>query len=402
MPHLKSLLLVAIAAVAASCAKPAPAATTCPALAGVANSPRDATAALRDCIDRTAPGARLDLPAAAYTLRQQLRVLRPITIATAGIADSAAGCATLGATRCAILHVDLDGAPNPNIMPIEMAGDGITLTHLVIEGSSNATRRADCALPDRRPLGGGIRVLGSHFTMRKSVLRNFTCYTTMEVLARSTFLTIEDNLIGPNGDHRPGSIWSDGITIHDSADSVVRRNRFIDNTDVQLILGGCRRCRIDHNRFSHGGTFARASFAELMLQAFPSTTGDYTGTIVTANSIDCGAARLCGYGIMIGADPWKAGEDPHYPGAMFGGTITANSIRNALIAINVDTPTGPVEIRGNTVAASGGSRQSDCGTHDWPAVNVSPRAARFVRGDPSNLTEGHVSTTSCIINRQPR
>ena len=201
----------------------------------------------------------------------------------------------------------------------------------------------------------------SNFTVRKSIFRNFTCYTTMEILARANKLTIEDNHIGPNGDHRPGDIWSDGITIHDSEDSVVRRNFFIDNTDVQLILGGCRRCRIENNEFRHGGAFERASFAELMLQAFPSTTGDYTGTVVTGNRIDCGPARRCGYGLMIGANPWKAGENPRYPGAMFGGTITGNSIANALIGINIDSPTGPVEIHGNQVRASGGTHGSDCG-----------------------------------------
>ena len=247
-----------------------------------------------------------------------------------------------------------------------------------------------------------MRVLGSNFTIRKSALRNFTCYTTMEVLDRAKKLLIEDNYIGPNGDHRPGDIWADGITIHDSEDTVVRRNTFVDNTDVQLILGGCRRCRIEDNEFRHSGQFARASFAELMLQAFPSTSGNYSGTVVTRNRIDCGKKHLCGYGIMIGANPWKAGENPRYPGAMFGGTITKNKVANALIGINIDSPTGPVSIYGNEVLSSGGRFRSDCGIKDWPSVNVAPGARRFVRGDPSNQAEGSVSSTSCIVNRQPR
>ncbi len=138
-----------------------------------------------------------------------------------------------------------------------------------------------------------------------------------------------------------------------------------------------------------------------MLQAFPSTTGNYTGTIVSGNRIDCGRARLCGYGIMIGANPWKAGENPRYPGAMFGGRITGNSVSNALIGINIDSPTGPTEIYGNQVQSSGGRYKSDCGERDWPGVNVAPGAARFVKGDPSNQVEGSTSTTSCIVNRQP-
>jgi hypothetical protein len=286
-------------------------------------------------------------------------------------------------------------------MPIEVVGDGISFTHLIIEGSKTPGIIADCKIADRRPLGGGMRVLGSNFSIRKSVLRNFTCYTTMEVLDRAKRLVIEDNYVGPNGDHRPGDVWTDGVTVHDSEDTIIRRNVFIDNTDVQLILGGCRHCRIEHNVFRHSGSFEKASFAELMLQAFPSTSGDYTGTVVTKNRIDCSKKHMCGYGIMIGANPWKAGENPRYPGAMFGGSITENQIANALVGINIDAPTGPVTIHSNKVTTSGGRFRSDCGTKEWPAVNIAPSAVRFVRGDPSNSSEGSLTSTSCIVNRHP-
>ena len=68
---------------------------------------------------------------------------------------------------------------------------------------------------------------------------------------------------------------------------------------------------------------------------------------------------------MIGSAPW-------HPGRMSGGRISGNVVRNALIGINIDALTGPVEIDGNRVAASGGRFASDCGTRDWPAVNVGP------------------------------
>ncbi|HVF37738.1 MAG TPA: right-handed parallel beta-helix repeat-containing protein [Sphingomicrobium sp.] len=358
--HPLKLVWIALVAGAAAVSLAQPA-SACPLLWQFANMPHDASAALLDCVETTAQGGRLELPAATFVIRRQVRITKPITIRTAGLADNAPSCDLLGEGRCATIRIDLYGAPNPNIMPIEIVADGISLAHLVVEGSGNPVLRQDCSLPDRRPLGGGLRVRGSSFTVRKSTFRNFACYTTMEILAGSNALLIEDNLIGPNGDHRPGDIWSDGITIHDSEDSVVRRNFFIDNTDVQLILGGCRRCRIQNNEFRHSGAFERASFAELMLQAFPSTSGDYTGTLVSQNRIDCGPSRRCGFGLMVGANPWKVGENPRYPGAMFGGTITGNTILNALIGINVDAPTGPVEMYGNQVLSSGGTHASDCG-----------------------------------------
>ena len=84
--------------------------------------------------------------------------------------------------------------------------------------------RGFCGRPEARPSGGGIRVSASGFGLRKSVLRNFTCYTALEVTAGRRGAAIEDNRVGPNGDHRPGEVWSDGVTIHDSASAIVRRN----------------------------------------------------------------------------------------------------------------------------------------------------------------------------------
>ena len=398
MVSLKTFILIAISSLATSCARPAAA---CPAVTALADSAQDASTALLNCIEKTPSGGRLELAPGTYMLRKQVRILKPVVLATAGVADAAAACDQLGVAQCATLVTNLEGATNPNIMPIEIAADRVSITHLIIQGSGDPKLRGDCSLPDRRPLGGGMRVLGSHFTLRKSILRNFACYTAMEVLARANALTIEDNLIGPNGDHRPGDIWSDGITIHDGEDTIVRHNRFIDNTDVQLILGGCRRCRIEANRFRHSGVFARAAFAELMLQAFPSTSGNYTGAVVTANDIDCGPAHLCGYGIMIGANPWKEGENTHYPGAMFGGTVSGNSVINAKVGINIDSPTGPVKVFGNTVRLSGGRYDSDCGEKVWPGVNIAPGAQRFIVGDVSDMPKGSVSTTRCILNRKP-
>lgn len=397
---LRQIALAFVAMIAFGYTTPA---NSCPNLAKFANSSSDASRTLNECIQETAKGARLEIPPGTYRLRRQIKIEHEITISSQGVTDSAPACAELPPRSCAIFVIDLIGRPNPSLMPIEVTGDGVTLIHLVVEGtgSPSPNLRADCSNPDLRPLGGGLRIRASTFTLRKSILRNFACYTTIEALGGINSLVLEDNQIGPNGDHRRGGVWSDGITILDASASVVRRNIFIDNTDVQLILGGCQRCTIEDNRFHHRGDFAGASFAELMLQAFPSTSGNYTGTVVRRNIIDCGPRRRCGYGIMIGANPWKDGDNPHYPGAMFGGSITRNIVRNAMIGINIDAPTGITEVRANRVERSGGVAKSDCGTRDWPAVNVAPRALRLVRGAPSNQSARSVTTSSCMINRDP-
>jgi hypothetical protein len=241
-----------------------------------------------------------------------------------------------------------------------------------------------------------MRVSGvARFALTGSVLRDFTCYTALEIIAGAREIRIEHNLFGPNGDHRPGKVWTDGLTIHDAIGAVIRDNDFLDNTDVQLVLGGCRRCRIENNRFRHSGAFERASFAELMLHSWPSTSGDFSGTIVSGNRIDCGPRRRCGYGIMIGSAPW-------YPGRTQGGTVAGNSVSNAQVGINIDEITGSMDIRGNQVSNSGGRYQSDCGIRDWPAVNVGPASARLMTNDPANVSEGSVSTRGCLLNRHER
>lgn len=393
MLSIRVIVLVLIAGFAGSYARPAKA---CSLLRGTASSLPDVSAALMDCIAKTAAGGRLELPPGTYRLRRAIVITKPISISTAGLAANSPGCAKLPAGRCATFSIDPQGATEPNILPVRIAANGVSLSHLIVQGvGASSRRRDDCGRPDRRPLSGGIRVSGSRFAVRKSILRDFACYSALEITAGAISPTVEDNVIGPNGDHRPGELWTDGVTIHDSEAAVVRRNVFVDNTDVQLILGGCRSCRIENNQFRHSGPFSKASFAELMLHSWPNTSGNYAGTVVRGNRIDCGPERRCGYGIMVGAAPW-------YEGRMSGGKITGNEVRNAMIAINIDALSGPVEIHDNQVRSSGGRYQSDCGVRDWPAVNIAPRSVARVRGDPSDQPEKSLSTSGCLLNRQPR
>lgn len=385
----RSMIAVLFGLVAACSARPADA---CATLASYGRSGADASRALDECLKRIPSGGRLEMAPGVYRLSRPVIIDRPVRISTAGLAATSPSCGSLPAGRCATLLID-PRVTRPSQMPLTVSASSVNLSHLIVRGVGTTPRqRGYCAQPDQRPSGGGIRVTGSNFSLRRSLLRDFACYTALEVTAAAKRPVIAGNVIGPNGDHRPGEVWADGITIHDSESALVNDNVFTDNTDVQLVLGGCRSCRIENNRFAHSGAFERASFAELMLHSWPNTSGDFTGTVVRGNRIDCGAARSCGYGIMIGAAPW-------YEGRMNGGTITGNSVRNALLGINIDGLTGPVEIRGNQVAASGGRARSDCGIRDWPAVNVAPKSAHLVRGDPSNRREGSVKTRRCLLNR---
>lgn len=110
--------------------------------------------------------------------------------------------------------------------------------------------------------------------------------------------------------------------------------------------------------------------------------------------MDCGVARSCGFGIQIGSLPW-------YKGRASGGEVFGNAVANAMIGINIDALSGPMRIQDNLVRSSVGSFASDCGSRIWPAANIGPASRHFVVGDPSNLEEGSIDTSSCLLNRQP-
>jgi hypothetical protein len=365
----------------------------CARLQLYANRPANASGALTDCLQHLSSGAELSLHPGVYRLTSPILIDKPVTITTAGVEAASAGCGDLPG-RCATFAIDVPPGIEARTMPVEVRADGVTFDHLVVQGGgATAGRQSACLNPASRPNSGGIRVSGSHFTMRKSLLRGFTCYSALEIMAAEG-PTLQGNVIGPDGRHI-GKLWSDGVTIHDSNHAWVTGNLFVDNTDVQLIFGGCRSCTIENNRFRHSQASSSGSFAELMLQAWPSTSGDYSGTVVRGNSIDCGAERRCGYGIMIGSAPW-------YAGRMSGGSIASNDVANAMIGINIDALSGPVDVHGNVVRASGGRFLSDCGTKLWPPVNVGPTSRQFLHGDPAQVAEESVSTAHCLLNRPGR
>ncbi|MEJ1978369.1 MAG: right-handed parallel beta-helix repeat-containing protein [Acetobacteraceae bacterium] len=159
------------------------------------------------------------------------------------------------------------------------------------------------------------------------------------------------NAVLDNGTHDGRGLWADGMTVIDATDVVISGNVFRDNTDVQIVLGGCLRCTVADNTILSRDA---AAFAGLLVHAWPSTSGDYAGTRITGNRIDCGAARRCGFGLGVGGAAW-------YESPTSGGVITGNSIRRAQVGINVNDVSGPVDIWGNQVSESGGSVQTPCG-----------------------------------------
>ncbi|QBM76826.1 right-handed parallel beta-helix repeat-containing protein [Sphingomonas sp. AAP5] len=364
----------------------------CPGLALPSN---DEAAELQKCLDHLPAASVLALTPRIYVLHAPITINQRVTITSAGVGATAQGCSPNIDNRCATLVLAaMHGAIPLDRMPLEIAKAGVSLRHLRVQGSRGADKAYDqrvCLNEQTRPMGGGIRVRASNFTFSGSAIRGVACYTAMEVRAGADHLRVIDSLFWENGDHQTPLMWADGLTVHEAKDATITRNLFRDNTDVQLIFGGCARCRISHNSFTHSEGFGGASFAELMLQSWPTTSGDFSGSLISENAINCSPTKRCGYGIMIGSSPW-------YAGRATGGEVSRNTVRFAMIGLNVDRLTGPMVIRDNTIAESGGRYSSACGTKDWPALNTAPLSKKFTLGMPTGTG---VSTQGCLLNQHP-
>ena len=175
-------------------------------------------------------------------------------------------------------------------------------------------------------------------------------------------------------------MWSDGLTLLRSNDAVVTGNHFEDNSDVDLIFGGGTNAVVSDNNVVHQG---HPTYAGIMLDNFNNTTpGDFTGTVVTGNTVECGA-QLCDFGIELGPRPW-------YPSSnTLGGSVTGNTVRNAKQGINVagaGTAEFPLVLYENSATGSPSSATFLCGVRQTSNFNISPDSVVDRRGDTTPVT----------------
>ncbi len=309
-------------------AKPPPAGA-CPELVPLRDKAVDSSAALQLCIDRTSPGGTLELPAGRYHLADQVKLTQPLTLRTAGSAG-APPCGVSGA--CAELVALPALTANFGLLRVE--GSGLHVDHLVLDGNrqgrAGTAAHAACVAGNNAPGHNGIFSCSS-CSLTNSSSNNALCGTGLVVTGSATNVTIADSTFANNGRHDQQNLWSDGLTVHDAKQSTFVNNVFVDNTDVDLIFGGCQQCVIQNNTITHTADPAAGAFAALMIQKWPSTSGNYQDVDVSGNKVDCGPLRACGSGLYIGSESWYP-ETPYgtlTPGTT-SGSIHHNSVVNAM------------------------------------------------------------------------
>lgn len=330
----------------------------------------NASAELQTCINSAGPGAAIALLPNTYILRKPLFISNPIAISSLGTEARSPRCNTPGDSRCVTLRLEINAAVTANVRPITVTANDVSLDHLIVDGGRRDTLKPTCRGPLRR-LGSGVGVSANNFSMTNSVLENVACDSALVLSKGANGFHFSNNKVVDNGKHTSYLMWSDGLTVLDASRATIEDNEFVDNTDVQLILGGCKDCLIRSNHFSHISSRDGAAFAELLIQSWPSTSGDYTGSNISGNSIDCGPQRNCGFGIGVGADEW-------YPSKAFNVNVISNLVVNAEVGLIVDNATGMINLSNNRVYHSGGTYISSCGPKTASGVNIAPDSLKFV------------------------
>lgn len=344
-----------------------PPVTLCPGVSVIPDGTSDLGPSLQSCINALPSGGTLELPPGTYGIATQVKITRPFTLRTRGLADSTAHCEELG-NACAVLKaLPSFNAKVGGFLAAE-ATSNVTFDHLVLDGNRAArlgtAAAAGCA-GDSNFWGFNARMsdcASCRFT--NNVSKNTLCGTALEFRGHDGVLV--HNVFRANGQNSQTSMWADGLTIHFSDRAQVRNNTFVDNSDVALILGGGRQAVVTGNIITQPG---QLTFAGLMLDNFNNgAIGDFTGAVVTGNSIDCSAARNCHFGINLGPHPWYSSPN------ILGGDVHGNTVLSARQGINVDgagTATAPLVLYGNTVSnPAPGSASFNCGSHATSALNI--------------------------------
>ncbi|MEK7544208.1 MAG: dockerin type I domain-containing protein [Patescibacteria group bacterium] len=299
----------------------------CDTISPLQGTTNDASGLIQACINAAQPNDTVELPVGKYFVAHQIKIEKPLTLRTQGVNDTAPRCSNR-INNCANLIATSNFDGFPGILLINQ--NDTTIDHLVIDGNKEARSGSSSASNCRSGNNGwgfNMRAHVANFKFTNSINKNALCGTGLEMSGSNA--KILNNLFISNGVHDAYLMWADGLTVHDCTGCTFEKNDFVDGTDIDAIFGGCTQCSIQYNTIRHTDSFSGAAFAGLMLHAWPSTSGNYTDTVVANNTIDCGAKRRCGFALYLGAHGW-------YQTMSYGGSIHDNTIINAQAGLVID------------------------------------------------------------------
>lgn len=330
-----ALRLLGMASLLLFSAAAAQAQTTCPAANPNDYTPDDA--ALNACI---AAGGTVVLENGS-----------PGYIIASGLVLNASGVTltSSGTSISTAAYVIADPSLRAPVLRVGDTVSGYTISNLIFEG--NHLERwyvTDCTAGyDARTHGYNLFVRGSGFLIDNVWSLGAMCGSAMEVYGSG--FEIRNSHINYNGFAQGESYadtWSDGITLLRCDNSAIHHNEFIDNTDVDLIVGPSTNCNVYSNTITHS---IRYGFAGLMV----GFGGDHSGSTLSGNGIWSGFDQLA-FGVMVGSHPWDLQlPTPH------AGSVTTNSSAGSVVPLAIDGIDNG-SIVGNAATGARGTRGFGC------------------------------------------
>jgi parallel beta-helix repeat protein len=137
-----------------------------------------------------------------------------------------------------------------------------------------------------------------------------------------TGAVITNNEIGPAG--QSDGTWADGISLA-CRNSTVSSNTITDATDGAIVVFGSPGSLISDNTIR---AVSRTLFGGINMVDYTPSGGDYTGTLVTGNTIDAAGAHIV-TGIAMGPRVWSCPTAEWPAGPNRGGSVTNNTLTGA-------------------------------------------------------------------------
>ncbi len=184
----------------------------------------------------------------------------------------------------------------------------VVLDHVVLDGSRfnrlTTAPATSCANGDnsRGFNAANHGCNGCQFT--NSVSMWAVCGTGYEWTGLSPVIT--DSVFAHNGDHFTKNMWSDGLTLNSADGALVSGCTFLDNSDVNLIIGGGVAARLENNLvvLRQNGCFAGSCSLSLFL---PSNS-ECRAVVSRAVRADITPRRL-----LHDVECWSVGVLRHFP-----------------------------------------------------------------------------------------
>ena len=372
----------------------------CGALSSFNGTTDDAAATIQACIDSAPSGGIVELPPGKYFVGGEISIAsKPLTLRTQGKTALMSRCVFGQNHDCAEL-IATPGFPLHWGGMLHVSAAGSIVDHIVLNGNKDGMAAINKSLTG---VNGYQNILmdcpGCRLT--NSVSKFAYCCTGAGLTGEENMVAT-NNLFAFNGIHdKSAGSWSDGLTIGNAKNSIFTGNEFVDNTDVNFIIGNGTGSVIRNNSIRHTGTFKGGSFAAFMITTW-SLNGvadnDFSGTDFSNNRIDCSSNKRCGFGMQIGYDPWTTPGYVPVASLPHGGFFHDNTVSNAQMGINIDDAKN-MEFYNNNVISSGGDFYSSCGQKKAYPYNMGSHTTAI---DTTKETMGtvyqHADFDACGLN----